>query len=136
MPPIPSDPKIYKEIKEKVKSQFGRWPSAYASGMLVKTYTAHMRYLGREPYVEHDKPSNNTGLARWFREKWIDVKTGLACGSAKTATYYPTCRPSKRVSSKTPTTASELSNMDKRSMITRKQRAKTRTVLYQETARK
>jgi hypothetical protein len=55
------------------------------------------------------------GLTRWFAEKWVDVKTGKPCGrsSAKgkkgKKRPYPACRPSKRISSKTPKTASELS---------------------------
>ena len=49
------------------------------------------------------------GLGKWFAEEWIDVKTGKPCGrkSAKGSSRpYPYCRPSKRVSSKTPATSS------------------------------
>ena len=47
------------------------------------------------------------GLTRWFKEKWVDVKTGKPCGRSKgESRAYPACRPSKRVSSKTPKTAS------------------------------
>ncbi len=41
------------------------------------------------------KPTN-TGLTKWFKEKWIDVKTGKPCGRrrAKNSTRpYPSCRP-------------------------------------------
>ena len=50
-------------------------------------------------------------LKRWFKEKWVDVKTGKDCGRGKDekGRPYPACRPSKRVSSKTPKTRSELS---------------------------
>ena len=42
------------------------------------------------------------GLTRWFKEKWVDVKTGKPCGRSKGEKRgYPACRPSKRVSSKT-----------------------------------
>ena len=44
-------------------------------------------------------------LRRWHQEKWVDIKTGKPCGrkSAKgSKRAYPACRPSKRVSSKTP----------------------------------
>lgn len=55
------------------------------------------------------------GLDRWFAEKWVDVKTGKECGRQKgeKRAGYPACRPSKRVSSDTPKTASELSNSEK-----------------------
>ena len=64
------------------------------------------------------KSSPNTrakgGLSRWFKEKWVDVKTGKPCGRSKgESRAYPACRPSKRVSSKTPKTASEMSASEK-----------------------
>ena len=52
-------------------------------------------------------------LTRWFKEKWVDVKTGKDCGRTKgDGRPYPACRPSKRVSSKTPKTRSELSKAE------------------------
>lgn len=36
------------------------------------------------------------GLGGWFREKWVDVKTGKPCGrsgSEKSSRSYPACRP-------------------------------------------
>ena len=50
-------------------------------------------------------------LTRWFKEKWVDVKTGKDCGRGKDekGRPYPACRPSKRISSKTPKTKGEMS---------------------------
>ena len=54
------------------------------------------------------------GLTRWFKEKWVDVKTGKPCGRSKgESRAYPACRPSKRVSSKTPKTVGEMSAAEK-----------------------
>ena len=54
------------------------------------------------------------GLTRWFKEKWVDVKTGKPCGRSKgESRAYPACRPSKRISSKTPKTAGEMSASEK-----------------------
>lgn len=55
------------------------------------------------------------GLDRWFAEKWVDVKTGKACGrqEGEKRAGYPACRPSKRVSSETPKTSSEMSSAEK-----------------------
>ena len=55
------------------------------------------------------------GLDRWFAEKWVDVKTDKACGrqEGESRAGYPACRPSKRISSETPKTASELSQSEK-----------------------
>ena len=54
-------------------------------------------------------------LRRWFDEKWVDVKTGKKCGRGKNekGRPYPACRPSKRVSSKTPKTTGEMSSKEK-----------------------
>jgi hypothetical protein len=55
------------------------------------------------------------GLDRWFAEKWVDVKTGKACGrqEGEKRAGYPACRPSKRVNSQTPKTSSEMSSAEK-----------------------
>ena len=54
------------------------------------------------------------GLTRWFKENWVDVKTGKPCGRQKgEKRVYPACRPSKRVSSKTPKTTKEMSPAEK-----------------------
>jgi len=71
-------------------------------------------------------------LNRWFKEKWVDVsrkdpKTGKhpPCGRSKakkSSKGYPKCRPSVKVSSKTPKTASEMTAAEKRSRISQKKR--------------
>lgn len=55
------------------------------------------------------------GLDRWFAEEWVDIKTGKPCGrqEGENRKGYPACRPSKRISSETPKTASELSSSEK-----------------------
>ena len=54
------------------------------------------------------------GLTRWFKENWVDVKTGKPCGRQKGEKRgYPACRPKKRVSSKTPKTVGEMSAAEK-----------------------
>lgn len=37
---IPTNPKMWKRIKAQVKSSYTTWPSAYASGQLVRLYKA------------------------------------------------------------------------------------------------
>ena len=54
------------------------------------------------------------GLTRWFKENWVDVKTGKPCGRTKGENRgYPACRPKKRVSSKTPKTVGEMTKSEK-----------------------
>ena len=61
-------------------------------------------------------------LKRWFKEEWIDIKTGKPCGRQKGEKRkgYPACRPSKRVSKDTPKTAGELGEKGRKSFKRRK----------------
>ena len=69
------------------------------------------------------KTKKGAALKRWFKEDWKDVRTGKACGRKKGEKRgTPYCRPSKRVSSKTPKTASEMTATEKRSSISHKKR--------------
>jgi hypothetical protein len=52
------------------------------------------------------KSEKGTSLKRWEKEKWVDTKSGKACGAGGKNEY---CRPTNRVSSKTPKTKSEIS---------------------------
>ena len=36
----PTNPKLYAQVKAEAKRKFDRWPSAYGSAWLVKTYKA------------------------------------------------------------------------------------------------
>tara|TARA_R100000655_G_scaffold61803_1_gene100211 strand:- start:8309 stop:8665 length:357 start_codon:yes stop_codon:yes gene_type:complete len=61
-------------------------------------------------------------LKRWFKEEWVDVKTGKPCGRKKGEKRkgYPACRPKKRVSKDTPKTAGELGPKGRKSFAKRK----------------
>jgi hypothetical protein len=81
----------------KVKASYDVFPSARASQAIAKC---------RKSSGSVRKTEAGTALKRWQSEKWEDTKTGKACGAGGKNEY---CRPTKRVSSKTPTTKSELS---------------------------
>ena len=75
-------------------------------------------------------------LRRWFKEKWVDVsrkdKDGKhpPCGRSEADTSsrgYPKCRPSKKVSDKTPKTTKGTSAKEKKAM-TRRKRSKPQGV--------
>ena len=69
------------------------------------------------------KTKKGAALKRWFKEDWVDVRTGKPCGRKKGEKRgTPYCRPSKRVSKKTPKTAKELTSSEKRSRISQKKR--------------
>jgi len=75
---------------KKVKAQYDVFPSARASQAIAKC---------RKESGNVRKSAEGTSLKRWQAEKWVDTKTGKACGAGGKNEY---CRPSKRVSSKTP----------------------------------
>jgi len=69
------------------------------------------------------KTAKGAALKRWFKEDWKDVRTGKACGrkeGEKRDTPY--CRPTKKVSSKTPKTSGEMSSSEKSKKIAEKKR--------------
>lgn len=129
--PEPTDKKTYDRIKASVKRDAkSRWPSAYLSGLVVQKYKAAMKKKGKPAYESSSGSRQKSSLKRWYDEKWIDVKTGKPCGSVKTKKYYPTCRPSKRITADTPRTSKELTKAQKKKMVELKQKAKKKTVHY------
>jgi len=95
--PEPVDAGLYARIQASVRKSVKRWPSAYASGLVVQRYkAAGGRYEGCG--------RKDAGLTRWFAEKWVNVcEPSLpACGRATSAMTeteyrraYPKCRPLK-----------------------------------------
>lgn len=69
------------------------------------------------------KTQAGANLKRWFKEEWVDVRTGKPCGRKKGEKRgTPYCRPSKRVSSDTPKTSKEMSAAEKRKKINEKKK--------------
>lgn len=126
--PTPKNRKLYDKVKAEAKKKFKVWPSAYASGWLVKEYK-------RRGGTYSGKKTAESGLSRWFAEKWVDVCTSprRACGRpttslAKWKKNYPYCRPSKRISPKTPKTASELSKKEISTLCRKKKKSPLKKV--------
>lgn len=94
----------------KVKSQYDVFPSARASQAIAKC---------RKASGSVRKTEEGTSLKRWQSEKWVDTRTGKPCGAGGKNEY---CRPTKRVSSKTPVTKGEMSQ----SKLSQKQNEKLR----------
>lgn len=110
---VPTNRRLYEQIKSKIKDRYSTWPSAYASAALVKEYKAaggKYRTMARG------------GLTKWFEEKWVDLsrpKPGGGyeeCGRSEAkGEDYPKCVPAAKAASMT---ASE-----RRSAIKRKREA-------------
>ena len=75
------------------------------------------------------------GLTRWFKENWVDIKTGKPCGRSKGEKRgYPACRPKKRVSSKTPKTVGEMSASEKARF--KREKTSSKKITYQHRRKK
>jgi len=73
------------------------------------------------------KPSaKQGGLVRWHKEEWKDSR-GRECGHGDDDSY---CRPSKKISKKTPKTWGELSEKEKRSALKAKAEARRKGKQY------
>jgi hypothetical protein len=121
----------------KVKSRYKVWPSAYASGALVKCRKVGAKNWGNKADEERKltkKPSSETNLGDWFKRKgekgsksgWVDCntcrkdkktgrKTCKACGrsSGEKRIKFPKCRP-------TPGACGEKGNYGKKSKAGKK----------------
>lgn len=82
---------------KKVKASYDVFPSARASQAIAKC---------RKSAGSVRKSEEGSSLKRWQSEKWVDTKSGKPCGSGGKNEY---CRPTKRISSKTPKTVGEIS---------------------------
>ena len=126
-PPNVSHPALYLRIKAKIRARLKpdqRW-GAYHSGMLVQAYKrAGGTYREARP-LQGD-------LARWYREKWVDVCAWPArrpCGRASAARGpFPYCRPSVRASKRTPRTVQQLSAAERRRRCAAKRKSPSRRV--------
>jgi hypothetical protein len=81
---------------KKTMKSYGKW-SARAAQATAKCRKAKGKVT---------KSEAGSNLKRWTAEKWVDTSTGKPCGTGNKSEY---CRPSRRVSSKTPVTKSEMS---------------------------
>ena len=95
---------------KKVKASYSVFPSARASQAIAKC---------RKESGSVRKGKAGESLKRWEKEKWVDTRTGKACGAGGKNEY---CRPTKRVSAKTPVTKGEMS----KSTLTKKKAEKSK----------
>ena len=137
---IPLDKNLYDKIKKITKKKFKVWPSAYASGWLVREYKKNggkykkttVSYPRKSPKKspkksprkstkkstkrKSTKRKNISDLSRWFQEEWIDVcklPDIVPCGRKNLHTSsrkYPYCRPLHKISSRSPRTVKSLTS--------------------------
>jgi hypothetical protein len=131
------DPKLWASIKEEARKKFKVFPSAYASFWITNRY--------KELGGKYSKGSSNekTPLKRWKDEIWVNIcvketpkikvqdenrlvpkkQKFKECGR-KTANLdkkdYPLCRPSIRITIKSPKTIYEISEEERVKMCKKK----------------
>jgi hypothetical protein len=105
---------------------FAKYPSAYANLYAAKV-CKESRGNPRSKNSKRKGSKSSNSLKRWQREKWVDVCSKDSKGrhppcSNRKSKKYPFCRPSKRISSKTPVTSRELSAEQKRRLCSKKRK--------------
>ena len=95
----------------------------------VYHYFEDHHFLDKEAKVHND-----SGLGKWFKEKWVDVskkdKSGKhpPCGrSGDKKGGYPKCRPSKKVDESTPETSKSMSKKEKESATSQKRQTESKS---------
>ena len=103
----PDNAALYESVTAEAKRRFKRWPSAYGSMWVQKTYTSRGG--------TYSVGENDAQLLRWRNEKWIQVIPYLTsgkvveCGSGvSNSRDAKVCRPLHRVTPSTPITIGEL----------------------------
>lgn len=116
--PEPIDTQLYNRVKKLADKRFESKTGVYKSSWIVKEY----KRLGGKYRGERKEDS---GLKRWYKEKWVDLNRPIRDKAGKIIGYeecgrksilkksgkkqkYPLCRPQKRVTFATPKTVSEL----------------------------
>lgn len=105
--------KLYNKIKKIADKKFKTPTSIYKSSWIVSTYKKlGGSYSGKKP--------KNTGLTRWYKEKWVDLNRPIKNYKGQIIDYhkcgrksikndkYPLCRPTYRITKNTPKTYKEI----------------------------
>lgn len=128
----PADKKLYEYVKKLADKKFKSKTGIYKSSWIVQEYKRlGGTYIGSKP--------RKSGLKRWYKEKWINLNKPILNKSGKIIGYeecgrkkieekgkYPLCRPSIRVSKKTPRTYSQISKRSIQKAKREKQKVKGR----------
>lgn len=126
----PTDKKLYNYVKRLADKKFQSKSGIYKSSWIVRTYKSlGGKYIGTKP--------KKSGLKRWYKEKWVNLNKPIRdkndkiigyeqCGRKKIEEKgkYPLCRPSIRVSPKTPKTYGELTKKSIQKAKKEKQKVK------------
>ena len=126
----PNDQKLYDQVKKEADAKFLAKTSVYKSAWIIREYKK------RNGTFLEPKANNNTGLDRWFKEKWVDLnRPGETCGrksniidnsknDIKSKNVYPLCRPTIKVTKDTPKLAQDIDKKIIKNVNKEKQKVK------------
>jgi hypothetical protein len=101
--PQPRDPILYESVKRNLYKKHPKH-SAYRSGLLVQNYKREYQKKHHSSRAYSGQKPKRSGLSRWYAEKWRNQRGGV--GYQYKSDVY---RPTRRITTKTPVTFSELS---------------------------
>lgn len=113
----PKNKKLYNYVKSLANKKFKSKSGVYRSSWIVREYKK------RGGVYKSGSKTSKSGLKRWYKEKWVDLNRPIRNSKGKIVGYkscgrkssgikgkkYPLCRPSKRVSPRTPRTYKQIS---------------------------
>ena len=118
--PTPLDKTLYEIVKREANKKFKSPSGVYKSSWIVREYKKRGgKYKGVK--------KSSQGLSRWFREEWVDLNSPIrskpkgtkgskvvgyrSCGRSRQSSRgkYPLCRPTYKITYRTPKTWRSLS---------------------------
>jgi len=113
----PKNKRLYSYVKGLANKKFKSKSGVYRSSWIVREYKK------RGGTYKTGSKTSRGGLKRWYKEKWVDLNRPIKNSKGKIVGYkscgrsssgmkskkYPLCRPSKRVSPRTPRTYKQIS---------------------------
>lgn len=114
----PKNKKLYSYVKGLANKKFKSKSGVYRSSWIVREYKKR-----GGTYKNGSSKTSKNGLKRWYKEKWVDLNRPIRNSKGKIVGYkscgrpssdmkskrYPLCRPSKRISPRTPRTYKQIS---------------------------
>lgn len=133
----PKNKRLYNYVKGLANKKFKSKSGVYRSSWIVREYKK------RGGLYKNGKGSKS-GLKRWYKERWVDLNRPIrnskgkivgykSCGRPsvkKSKTKYPLCRPSKRISPKTPRTYKQISKRSLSRAKRQKSKVKGRNIKF------